>query len=111
MAGYGLVADLRAEVEVPRDGILSRVLFNQDGISLTVFGFDAGQSLSEHTAARRAIIEVLEGEAEITLGGEVHEARAGTWIAMPAGLAHAILARTPMKMALTLLPVERPAPG
>ena len=107
MASYGLVADLRAEVDVPRGGILSRVLYDEGGVSLTLFAFDAGQSLSEHTAARTAIVEILEGEAEVVLGGDAHAAAPGTWIAMPAGLRHAIRATSPMKMALTLLPADR----
>ena len=102
MATYGLVSDLRSEVEVPTDGILSRTVHTGDGLTLVVFGFDAGQELSEHTSARAAIIEILDGEADVTLGGDTHRLGAGAWIAMPPDMTHAIRALTPMRMALTL---------
>lgn len=110
MATYGLIADLAAEVDVPAGGILSRTVHDEGGVTLVVFAFDAGQSLSEHTSARPAIVEVLEGEAEVVLAGDANPARPGTWISMPARMPHAIHARTPMKMALTLLPAG-PAEG
>jgi quercetin dioxygenase-like cupin family protein len=103
MATYGLVRDMRAEVEVPKGGILSRTVHTGNGMALTLFGFDAGQELTEHTSARAAIIEILDGEAEVVLDGDSHQLSAGAWIAMPAGMTHAIRATSPMRMALTLL--------
>jgi quercetin dioxygenase-like cupin family protein len=103
MATFGYVADLRAEVTVPAGGILSRTVHEDERCTLVVFAFDAGQELSEHTSARAALIEVLDGEADVELDGEVRSAGPGTWIAMPPGLRHAIRARTPLVMALTLL--------
>jgi quercetin dioxygenase-like cupin family protein len=103
MTAYGYVADLRSEVEVPRGGILSRTLHEDDRLALTIFAFDAGQELTEHTSARAAIIEILAGEAEVTLDGEPQVARPGTWIAMPPGMRHAIRATSPLVMILTLL--------
>ena len=103
MATYGLVRDLRAEVTVPKDGILSRSVHSGSGLTLTLFGFDAGQELTEHTSTRAAIIEILDGEAEVVLDGDVHRLTSGAWIAMPPGMTHAIRAITPMRMALTLL--------
>ena len=70
MTGYGYVADLRSEVEVPRGGILSRTLYEDERLALTIFAFDAGQELTEHASSRAAVIEVLEGEAELSLDGE-----------------------------------------
>lgn len=102
MATYSLVGDLRAEVEVPKDGILSRTVHAGEGLTLTIFGFDAGQELTEHTAARAAIIEILEGDAEVVLDGDALRLTAGAWVAMPAGMRHAIRAVSPLKMALTL---------
>lgn len=102
-ANYGLVADMRAEVEVPRGGILSRTVFENETLGLTLFAFDVGQELTEHTSTRAAIIEVVEGEAEIRLDGDVHLLAAGAWIAMPPGMRHAIRATKPLVMALTLL--------
>ena len=104
MSGHGFVADLRAAVSVPEDGILSRTIHEDERCTLVVFAFDAGQELSEHTSARAALIEVLDGEAEVVLDGEAREAGPGTWIAMPPGMQHAIRAITPLVMVLTLLP-------
>ena len=104
MADYSFLADLQAEVEVPRDGILSRTVFTSDRVKAVLFGFDAGQELSEHTAATPAIIEILGGEAELVLGGDRRRAAAGTWVHMPAGLRHAVRAMTPLTMLLLLLP-------
>ena len=103
MATYALVPDMRAEVEVPKDGILSRTVHTDGKMTLTLFGFDAGQELTEHTSTRAAIIEILDGEAEIVLDGDAHRLAAGAWIAMPPGMTHAIRATTPLRMALTLL--------
>ena len=103
MASHGFVEDLRREVDVPKGGILSRTLHEDDRLSLTIFAFDAGQELTEHTSTRPAIIEVMDGTAEIDLDGETHAARPGTWIAMPPGMRHAIRATTPLVMILTLL--------
>ncbi len=103
MTGYGYVADLRSEVEVPRGGILSRTLYEDDRVALTIFAFDTGQELTEHASSRAAVIEVLEGEAELLLDGEPQTARPGTWIAMPPGMRHALRATSPFVMVLTLL--------
>ncbi len=88
---------------MPQGGILSRTLYDDERLTLTIFAFDAGQELTEHASARAAVIEVLEGEAEIVLDGETQVARAGTWIAMPPGMRHALRASTPFVMVLTLL--------
>ena len=103
MAEYGFVADLRGEVTIPQDGILSRTIHSDDRVTVTIFGFDAGQELSEHTSTKAAIIEIVQGEAEILLGNDRHEAGPGAWISMPPGLRHAIRARTPVVLLLLLL--------
>ena len=103
MAAYALIPNMRAEVDVPKDGILSRTVHTDGALTLTLFGFDAGQELTEHTSTRAAIIEVLEGEAEVVLDGDAHRVAAGAWIAMPPAMTHAIRAITPMRMALLLL--------
>ena len=103
MSEYGFIANLRAEVTVPAGGILSRTVHEDDRVSLVVFAFDAGQELSEHTSAKAAVIEILEGTASVVLDGEAREAGPGAWIAMPPGMRHAIRAETPLVMVLTLL--------
>jgi quercetin dioxygenase-like cupin family protein len=103
MPSYAYRADLRDEIEIPANGILSRTVHEDERITLVLFGFDTGQELSEHTSSRAALIEVLDGTAAITLDSEVHEAGPGTWIAMPPGMRHAIRATTPLVMTLTLV--------
>ena len=102
--------DLLAEAPVPARGILSQTLSDEDGIELVLFAFAAGERLSEHTAARPAIIHILSGEADLTVGLDAHPASAGTWVRMPADTKHSLVARTAVVMALYLLPSQpRPA--
>jgi quercetin dioxygenase-like cupin family protein len=102
--GSTFYADLVHEAVVPERGIHSQTLSDEDGVELVLFGFAAGEALSEHTSARPAIIHILSGEADLTAGTEAHQAEAGTWLRMPAGLKHSVRARTPLVMALYLLP-------
>lgn len=95
--------DLAAEVEIPRDGTLSRVLYRDEHIRVVVFAFDAGQELTDHTAAKPATIEVVSGRLHLTLGTEEAEAGPGSWVHMPAHLRHAVRALEPSVMVLTLL--------
>lgn len=99
--------DLAAEAPTPARGILSQTLSDQDGVTLVLFAFAAGEELSEHTSARPAIIHLLAGEADITAGDDAFTGSVGTWFRMPPGMRHSIRARTPLLMALYLLP--RPA--
>jgi quercetin dioxygenase-like cupin family protein len=100
---YTHILDLVKEAEPPADGILSRTVFQDDRVKAVVFGFGQGQELSEHTAARPAMLLFVKGEATVGLGDDVQEARAGTWVHMPAGLKHSITAKTPVVMLLVLL--------
>ncbi len=88
---------------IPPDSILSRTIHDDDQVKAVLFGFAAGQSLSEHTASVPAILHFLQGEADLTLGGETSSAQPGTWVHMPARLAHSITARTPVVMLLLML--------
>jgi quercetin dioxygenase-like cupin family protein len=103
-APYTFFADLATEAPIPARGILSQTLSNEDGIEFLLFGFAAGEQLSEHTSARPAIIHILEGEGELSVGGEAHPALPGTWVRMAPEVKHSLSARTPMRMALYLLP-------
>ena len=100
---YKFVADLLSEVETPKDGITSRAMFTDDNTRAILFGFDAGQELSEHTASMPAIIHLLRGEATLAFNGETHEAGPGAWAHMPAHMPHSIIAKTPVVMLLTML--------
>ncbi len=107
MTDHTFVPDLAAEGPVPPRGILSQTISDEDGVELVLFSFATGERLSEHTSARPAIVHVLSGEAELMAGGATYEAGPGAWLRMAAETRHAILARTPLVMALYLLP--RPA--
>lgn len=89
--------------QIPDSSIISRTVFDDDQLKGTLFGFAAGQELSEHTASRPAILHFLTGEAELTLGSERTVAQPGTWVHMPAHLPHSIVAQTPVVMLLLLL--------
>ncbi len=94
--------DLEAEVQIPENGILSRTLYNDDHLKVVIFGFAPGQELSAHTAPMAASIYVVRGEAQLTLGADVHEVRAGCFVHMPPNLQHGILARSPVVMLLSM---------
>lgn len=100
---YTYVAGLAGEVQIPKNGILSRTLYNDDRVKAIIFGFDTGQELSAHTAPMPAVIQILEGEASIRLGADTVEGRAGTWIHMTPQLEHGIKAKSPVIMLLLLL--------
>ena len=89
--------------EIPEDSIVSRTVWKSDSVKAVLFGFDTGQSLSEHSAGQAAIVHMLAGEAQITLADEVIEAKPGTWIYMPPRMSHSVTAYTPTKMLLLLL--------
>ncbi len=100
---YTHFADLATEIEPPTDGTLSRTIFQDQRLKAVLFGFSAGQELSEHTASSPAIMHFLRGEADVTLGPDTLSARSGTWIHMPAQLPHSIRTKTPAVMLLLLI--------
>ena len=83
--------------------VVSRILLKRTGGTLTLFAFDAGQALSEHTAPFDAMVHVLEGEAEVTIAGVTLKVSAGESVLMPANQPHAINAPTRFKMLLTMI--------
>jgi len=83
--------------------VVSRILLKRGGGSVTLFAFDEGQSLSEHTAPFDAIAHVLEGEALITIAGVVLAVPAGDMVLMPANQPHAIHAASRFTMLLTMI--------
>ncbi|MFN8475211.1 MAG: cupin domain-containing protein [Anaerolineae bacterium] len=102
-APFVYLPDVAGMVNVVPDGILSRTVSKTDKVTAVVFSFGAGQELSEHTSAKAAIIQVLQGKAEISLGGETFEAGPGSLIEMTPNLTHRVLAVTDMVMLLLLL--------
>ncbi len=106
MSAATTILDVAAEVAVPRDGTLSRVLYADDRLRLVAFAFDAGQELTEHTSALPAVIQVVSGRLELSLGEDEVAAEPGTWIHMPARLPHSVRATEPSVMLLTMLKGE-----
>ena len=100
---YAYFQELAKEAPPPADGILSRTLYQDERVKAVVFGFSAGQELSEHTASMPAILQFISGEATVGLGDDTHEAGPGTWIHMPVNLKHSIRTKTPVVMLLILL--------
>jgi quercetin dioxygenase-like cupin family protein len=100
---YTFLSDLALQVETPPDGTLSRTLYQDERLKVVLFGFSAGQELSEHTASTPAIMHFLTGESDVTLGSEKVAANAGTWIHMTPQLPHSIRTKTPVVMLLSLL--------
>lgn len=88
---------------IPPDSIVSRTIHNNEHIKITLFGFAPGQELSEHTATVPAILEVIKGEAMITIGDERCAAQAGTLIYLPARLEHSLIAESEVAMLLYIL--------
>ena len=93
-----------AELVTYQDGaIVSREIVKGPAGSVTIFAFDEGQGLSEHTTPFDALVQVLEGEVEITISGKVHRLQAGGLILMPANQPHALKAVKRFKMTLTMI--------
>jgi len=99
----GEVLDIAGMVSYAEDSIVSRTLVENDAGTITLFAFAAGQGLSEHSAPFDALVEVLDGEGEFTVGGNAHIVAAGQILLMPANVPHAVEARKPFKMLLTML--------
>lgn len=97
------LADLVAYAE---GSIVSRAIAQQPAASVTLFAFDAGQALSEHTTAFDAYLQVLDGEAHLVVGGQAVVARAGEVVLLPASVPHEVNARVRFKMLLTMVRPE-----
>ncbi|MBL7222504.1 MAG: cupin domain-containing protein [Candidatus Brocadiae bacterium] len=106
-AGGGLppaaAVDLADLVQVAAGAVVSRTLAKNDAGTITLFAFDAGQGLSEHSAPFDALVHVLDGQVELTIGGTAVPASAGQAVLMPANVPHALKAISPFKMILTML--------
>lgn len=90
-------------VTTQRESVVSRTLVKKPTGTITLFAFDLGQALSEHTAPFEALLQVLEGEAEISIGGKPHRVKGGEAILLPAGIPHGVNAVAPFKMLLTMI--------
>jgi quercetin dioxygenase-like cupin family protein len=90
-------------VDYQNESIVSREIISKKTGTVTAFAFDEGQGLSEHTAPFDAIVEILDGEAELTIGGKIISAFIGQMVIMPANIPHAVKAVKKFKMLLTMI--------
>lgn len=99
----GKVLSLKDLVAYQEGTIASRMIINKKAGNITLFAFDDGEALSEHTAPFDAVLTVLDGEAEITIGGSPFLLKEGETIIMPANIPHAVSAVTRFRMMLTMI--------
>ncbi len=99
----GIPIELASTVDYSDGAVVSKTLLDKPTGTLTVFSFDRGQGLSEHTSPYDATVQILDGEAQITIGGETAPVRAGELIIMPAGVPHALRAERRFKMLLIMI--------
>ena len=95
--------DLKTLTEYQPGAIVSRMVINKKAGTVTTFAFEAGGGLSEHTAPYDALLIVLEGEADIPVGGTPHHLTEGQMIIMPANVPHAVHPTTRFKMLLVMI--------
>ncbi len=93
-------------ITVQPGAVVSQTLIKNRGGSLTLFAFDAGEGLSEHSTPHEAVIQILEGAARITIGEQPHVATEGEALRLPAAVPHAVHAETAFKMLLIMLKTE-----
>lgn len=99
----GEARDLAGMIDYGEGAVVSRTIAKSDAGTVTLFAFDRGQGLSEHSAPYDALVHVLEGEVELTIGGRAVRAVAGELVVMPADVPHAVHATERFKMLLTML--------
>lgn len=92
-----------ASVAYQADAVVSKTLINKTAGTITLFSFDQGQGLSEHTAPFDAMVYILDGEAEVLIAGQPYHLKNGESIIMPAHHPHALKAIKPFKMMLIMI--------
>jgi len=97
------VLDLARLAQYQEGSVVSRQITKADAGNITLFAFDAGQELSEHTAPYDALVHILDGEAEVRIAGQPFSLREGQAIIMPADQPHALYAPVRFKMLLTMI--------
>lgn len=102
-ACLGKSQQLAGLVEYAADSIVSKTILNKPVGTITLFAFDKGQKLSEHTAPYDAVVQILDGSARLTIGGEDVKIAAGELIIMPANVPHSVAGEDRFKMLLTMI--------
>jgi len=99
----GSAFNLKEFIDYSTGSVVSKTLIKKDIGNITLFAFDAGEGLSEHTAPFDAVVNIIDGEAEITLDGQAQTVAKGEMLIMPANIPHALHARVPFKMLLVMI--------
>lgn len=99
----GIPFPLKKHIDYSPGSVVSKTLLKKDTGNLTLFSFDSGQGLSEHVSPFDAVVYILDGSAEITIGGEARHVETGDMLVMPAGISHALHAAEPFKMLLIMI--------
>ena len=99
----GEVCNLKASIDYAEGATVSKIISKNAGGSTTLFAFDEGQNLSEHTAPFDAIAIILDGKCEISIDGKINQMSAGEMIIMPANIPHALEATERFKMMLIMM--------
>jgi quercetin dioxygenase-like cupin family protein len=99
----GLKAELASLISYQDGSVVSRAILNTRAGTVTLFAFDEGEGLSEHSAPYDALVQLIEGDAEVTIAGKKNRLAAGEAIVLPAGEPHTILAIKRFKMLLTMV--------
>lgn len=99
----GSILNLAALVDYSADGIVSKQVLKNDAGNVSLFSFAKGQGLSEHTAPFDAMVQILDGSAEIKIGDKLFVLKQGETIIMPANITHALSAIENFKMLLTMI--------
>ena len=97
------IFSIKDSVEYSSNSIVSKTIIKKETGNITLFAFDEGQSLSEHTAQFDAFVNVIDGEGEIIINKQVHKLLAGDSIIMPANIPHAVNADKKFKMLLVMI--------
>lgn len=99
----GVTLNVRGMVSYQSGSVVSRTIIDKSVGTVTVFAFDSGQGLSEHTAPFDALVQIIEGVADITIAGSIHTVREGEMIIMPAHKPHSLKANPRFKMLLIMI--------
>lgn len=99
----GIPFNLEKHIDYADGSVVSKTLIKKDVGNITLFAFDSGQGLSEHTAPFDAVVYILDGRAEITVGDRTSTVNAGEMLIMPANISHALHAEEKFKMLLVMI--------
>lgn len=102
-----MFANLGDEVDIPRDGTISRKIYEDERLRLVVFGFDEGQELTEHTSSAEVVVQVVSGRITVTVEGVAHAMDPASWLVLEPRQPHSLRADEPSIVLLTLVGLSR----